>query len=154
MLALHTKGIILFSSLFGVGLAIQIDRLAGNDRRLTLLLRRLAALLAFGLVHLYLIWNGDILTQYAVAGFVALPLLYMPRPALLFAAVALMLWFVAGPLFPALVPFPDSEWITRHVAEARRVYGHGGYFEIMAFRISEVRAFAPLHTNIFPARWR
>ena len=148
VLVLQTKGIILFSFLFGVGLAIQFDRLAGNDRRLALLLRRLAALLAFGLVHLYLIWNGDILTEYA-PGFIALPLLFMRRLPLLLAAAMLLLWFVASPLFPALLPFPDSEWITRHVAEARRVYGHGGYFEIMAFRISEVRAFAPFHANIF-----
>src|ERR1700681_2837218 len=60
ILALHTKGFILFSFLFGVGLAIQFERLAGDDRRLTLMVRRLAILLAIGLVHLFLIWNGDI----------------------------------------------------------------------------------------------
>src|SRR4051812_49942392 len=39
------KGFILFSFLFGVGLAIQFDRLAAQDQRLALLLRRLAILL-------------------------------------------------------------------------------------------------------------
>ena len=42
VLALHTKGFILFSFLFGVGLAIQFERLAENDRRLALMVRRLA----------------------------------------------------------------------------------------------------------------
>ena len=48
------------------------------------------------------------------------------------------------------MPFPDNEWITRHVAEARRVYGHGGYFEIMAFRINEIGAFARFMPISFP----
>jgi hypothetical protein len=29
-----------------------------------------AVLLAFGLIHLCLIWNGDILTEYALAGLI------------------------------------------------------------------------------------
>ena len=58
------KAFALFSLLFGVGLAIQFDRLPA-ERRTVLLLRRLTVLLAFGLVHLTLIWNGDILTEYA-----------------------------------------------------------------------------------------
>jgi len=33
-------------------------------------------LLAIGLLHLLLIWNGDILTEYAVAGFIVLPFLW------------------------------------------------------------------------------
>src|SRR5947209_10535634 len=79
VLALHTKGFILFSFLFGVGLAIQFDRLAGNDRRFALMLRRIAILLAIGLTHLFLIWNGDILTEYAIVGFAVLPFLYGPK---------------------------------------------------------------------------
>src|SRR5437588_9166425 len=63
VLALHTKGFILFSFLFGVGLAIQFERLGQNPARLVLLLRRLAVLLGIGLVHLFLISNGDILTS-------------------------------------------------------------------------------------------
>ena len=91
VLGLHTKGFILFSFLFGVGLAIQFERLAGNDRRLALMVRRLAILMAMGVAHLFLIWNGDILTEYAVVGLAALPLLYGPR-WLLAAASALSSW--------------------------------------------------------------
>ena len=46
---------------------------------MVLLLRRLIVLLAIGLMHLCLIWNGDILTEYALAGFIVLPLLFGPR---------------------------------------------------------------------------
>src|SRR5690242_5458091 len=76
--ALELKAFALFSLLFGVGLAIQFDRLPA-ERRVMLLLRRLAVLLAIGLVHLSLIWDGDILTEYALAGLIVLPFLFGPR---------------------------------------------------------------------------
>src|SRR5689334_4800918 len=55
--AISLKAFALFSLLFGVGLAIQFDRLAGQ-RRAIFLVRRLLVLLGFGLLHLVLIWNG------------------------------------------------------------------------------------------------
>lgn len=61
-LAVELKALALFSLLFGAGLAIQFERLARSERRALLLVRRLVVLLAFGLIHLCLIWNGDILT--------------------------------------------------------------------------------------------
>jgi uncharacterized protein len=88
--AVDFKALALFSLLFGVGLAIQFERLAANARRMILLERRLAVLLAIGLVHLYLIWNGDILVEYALAGFVVLPFLGGPRWLLAGAALLLL----------------------------------------------------------------
>ena len=79
LLLFSQKALALFSLLFGLGLAIQFDRLRENPCRLRLLLRRLTALLAIGLLHLLLIWNDDILTEYAVAGFIVLPFLWGPR---------------------------------------------------------------------------
>ena len=64
MLAVDLKALALFSLLFGAGLAIQFERLASSERRTSLLVRRLAVLLAFGLIHLCLIWNGDIPVSY------------------------------------------------------------------------------------------
>jgi uncharacterized protein len=93
--AIDSKAFALFSLLFGVGLAIQFDRLVDN-RGTVLLLRRLTVLLAIGLVHLILVWNGDILTEYALAGFVTLPLLFAPR------------WFLATSSLLFLGPLPDA----------------------------------------------
>ena len=78
-LAVDLKAFALFSLLFGIGLAIQFERLAASPRRTMLLVRRLVVLLAFGLIHLCLIWNGDILTEYALAGLLVLPFLFGPR---------------------------------------------------------------------------
>lgn len=150
VLALHTKGFILFSFLFGVGLAIQFERLAGNDCRLALMVRRLAILMAFGVAHLFLIWNGDILTEYAVVGLFALPLLYGPRWLLAAAAALSLGLYLASPWLPSPISFPDGGWIAYHVERARQAYGGGSFMEILAFRIEEVRYIAPLHVYVLP----
>jgi uncharacterized protein len=150
ILALHTKGFILFSFLFGVGLAIQFERLAGNQHRLALLLRRLAILLAIGVTHLFLIWNGDILTEYAIVGFAVLPFLYGPRWLVAAASAVFLAMYIGMPLLPPIIPFPDGAWISQHVEEARRAYGAGSFMEILTFRVDEVRYIAPLHIYALP----
>ncbi|MEA2882982.1 MAG: uncharacterized protein QOH32_2238 [Bradyrhizobium sp.] len=147
--AVELKAFALFSLLFGAGLAIQFDRLAGNPRRMVLLVRRLAVLLGLGAVHLVLIWNGDILVEYALAGLVVLPLLFGPRWLALAVATASLTVFIAMPLLPP-VAFPADPWIRSHIAEAVRVYGGGGFSDVLAFRISEIPAMFPLHVLIFP----
>lgn len=58
-----------FSLLFGIGFALQLERLKrrGHDG-LRIYRRRVLVLLGIGLVHSYLIWDGDILTLYALLG--------------------------------------------------------------------------------------
>jgi uncharacterized protein len=148
--ALELKAFAVFSFLFGVGLAIQFDRLANNPRRLVLLVRRLVVLLMIGAVHLFLIWNGDILVEYAIAGLVVLPLLFGPRWLALLAATASLLFFLAMPLLPPVVQFPSQLWLREHVAEVARVYDHGGFLDILAFQVREIPAIFPLHVLIFP----
>ena len=76
---LEFKALTLFSFLFGVGTAIQAERAAARGIAVTpFLLRRFAVLAAFGICHIVLIWNGDILTLYAVCGLLLVPLLGLP----------------------------------------------------------------------------
>lgn len=147
LLLFSQKALALFSLLFGLGLAIQFDRLRENPYRLRLLLRRLTALLAIGLLHLLLIWNGDILTEYAVAGFIVLPFLWGPR---WLSAAAFLSLYLIMPLLPVIVALPTQAWIMQHIAEATRAYGQGGFAEVLAFRLNEISAILPLHFFIFP----
>jgi uncharacterized protein len=142
------KAFALFSLLFGVGLAIQFDRLAPS-RRTVLLLRRLLVLLGIGILHLTLIWNGDILTEYALAGLVVLPFLFGPR-WLLGVGALVSLGFYLTLFLNRLLPLADATWLARHLLETQRVYGTGSYSEVLSFRLGELRAIAPLHIWIFP----
>ena len=144
------KAFAVFSLLFGIGLAIQYERLDGDPRRLVLLVRRLLALMVFGLIHLFLIWNGDILAEYAVAGLIVLPFLFGSKRVLALGAAFFLLLYLAMPLLPTVVAFPDSQGLANHVRAAERIYGTDRFDQILAFRIEEARALLPLHIFIFP----
>lgn len=149
-LAVEMKAFALFSLLFGAGLAIQFERLANSKRRTSLLVRRLAVLLAFGLIHLCLIWNGDILTEYALAGLIVLPFLFGPRWLLVWAALAFLLLYLSMQAFPPAGLFPSTAAIIHHVADANRIYPTGGFLDVLAFRLREIPFIVPLHVFIFP----
>lgn len=144
------KAFALFSILFGVGLAIQSDRLARSGSRRRLLVRRLAVLLLIGLVHLLLIWNGDILTEYALVGFMALPFLSMSDRRVALAAVGLLALYVVMPALPSPIPWPTAAWLQHHVLEADHVYAMGTYREIVRFSWNELPYLLPLHEYVLP----
>lgn len=68
----------LFTLLFGAGLVLFAEHAAARSASPWLQPRRLAWLLVFGLLHFYLLWRGDILTLYALCGFIALVALRWP----------------------------------------------------------------------------
>jgi uncharacterized protein len=149
-LAVEMKAFALFSLLFGLGLAIQAERLAGSAHRTQLLVRRLMVLLAIGLVHLCLIWNGDILTEYALAGLVVLPFLFGPRWLLALGALAFL---ALNLIIPEQMPagtFPSITAMMQDIAEANRIYATGGFLEVLAFRIRELPLIFLLHVYVFP----
>jgi uncharacterized protein len=81
----------IFSFLFGFGFALQIARAeTRGDFKASLFKRRLFWLLVIGLLHAYLLWAGDILSIYAVMGFVLILFRKKTNGALLKWAFALL----------------------------------------------------------------
>lgn len=69
----NQKFVTLFTFLFGLGFSIQLSRAQARGSEIVpLYSRRLLALLGIGLTHLFGIWVGDVLSTYAVVGFVLL----------------------------------------------------------------------------------
>ncbi|KRA82662.1 DUF418 domain-containing protein [Altererythrobacter sp. Root672] len=116
----------IFTLLFGAGLILFLDRVDARGGRPDLQIRRLAWLGVFGAAHTFLIWTGDILLLYAVAGFGALLMTGWDARAQLRIGVA---WFLAGALvfsaafgsslaaegFP---PIPDPTPLSHEQAQA------------------------------------
>ena len=130
----------LFSLLFGVGFALMQDGAHRARADFGLIYsRRLMALAVFGLAHALLLWEGDILFTYALAGAVllwrvragAVPRLWRivavyAAPLLLIALLGLL---DAGPAEPQAL----ADAIAREV----EIQGAGSYAEVAVWRLEK-----------------
>lgn len=81
----------LFSILFGASTLLVIERAeAGGLSGIQIHVRRMLVLLAFGLVHYFLIWFGDILALYAASGLIAFLFRKMPVQRLIALGAAFL----------------------------------------------------------------
>jgi uncharacterized protein len=144
-----TKFIALFAFLFGLGFTLQMRSLrrqsAGEFEARRTYRRRLWTLLAIGVAHGVLLYFGDILTAYALCGFVLL-LYARARPARIAGAAGLWLaaYAVLSLLVVVAVEFAAAamseaearelppEWIERFA-----VYTGDGYAEQLTQRVSD-----------------
>ncbi|MFY2764726.1 DUF418 domain-containing protein [Arenimonas sp. MALMAid1274] len=131
----------LFSMLFGLGFAIQLQRAQARGPGFAArYLRRLGILLAIGAFNLYFLWLGDILHLYALAGVVLLVVRHASDRVLLWAGLLLSvgamlafdLWIDLSPDGPAarLMPVWESGVASRYVA-----WSQGGYGDYLADNI-------------------
>jgi uncharacterized protein len=139
------KFITLFAFLFGLGFSVQMGRAEQRGASIVpLYSRRMGALLAIGLAHLFLLWFGDILTAYAVLGFMLLLFRRSSNKTLLLWSVALIL---LAPLITLAIPrlqeiFASPEAAAALAKEARAksealkllvltAFRDGGYLDVI-----------------------
>ncbi|SOE22398.1 uncharacterized protein SAMN06298216_2837 [Spirosomataceae bacterium TFI 002] len=81
-----------FSILFGIGFVIQYENTKAKNESFPIFFsKRMAGLLLFGLIHLFFLWLGDILTLYALLGFVLILFRNLSQKQLLIWACVLLL---------------------------------------------------------------
>ena len=147
---IELKAFAVFSMLFGLGMAIQFDRLRARGSVGRLLLRRLLALLLIGTVHLTLIWNGDILVHYAVAGLIVLPLLFGSTRWTGIWALMVAVFYVSMGFLHLPLPTMDMAWIPAHLVRAGVVFRHASYWQTVVFEWHELPELLPLHVYSLP----
>lgn len=154
----------LFSLLFGASMLLVIDRAeARGENPATIHYSRMAWLLAFGLAHLFLVWDGDILAHYALVGMIAFLCREMPVHRLVGMALVLLLidLTIFGTLPFAVAALQDARSAEdlRMLAEFRRSFGiptvaeiaqelaryRGGYAALVEHRVAE-QAMAPVNS--------
>jgi uncharacterized protein len=127
----------IFSFLFGVGFALQIARAEDRgDTNASVFKRRLGWLLVIGLLHAYLLWAGDILSVYALVGFVLLLFRRKSNESILrwaavLVAVPVVTYVILYIAFVAFAPPDaiagfDASQLERWNTSVREV-GEGGY---------------------------
>ena len=163
----------LFSFLFGASMLLVIERAeAKGEKAASIHYRRMLWLLAFGLIHLYFIWFGDILTGYALVGMVAWLFRRKTPRALVrwgigFVLIQLLIFIglTASAFYlraaaeggdPALV----REWqalqnqfgiIAGPALQAKMGLFHGGYDGLVGYRLTH-HAFGPIK-NVLMFGW-
>lgn len=126
----EAKFFTLFSFLFGLGLAIQMERAAAKGVRfIPLYVRRLLVLLGFGLAHVFLFWWGDILIYYAVLGGVLLLFRQTaPHRLIVWALIFLLLPFVFNAAFAGLTELARTTPEGVAQLQAYRAEAHQEYY--------------------------
>jgi uncharacterized protein len=105
----------LYSFLFGLGFAVQLERAQRRGRATAhLYVRRMLALFLIGTVHAVVIWEGDILVTYALTGLLLIPLHKLPQKAI----VALLIVLAALNLNRDTVRTRVDEWRLRSADQA------------------------------------
>lgn len=138
------KFYVLFSFLFGYGLAVQMNRAAERGARFVpRYLRRLLGLFSIGLAHALLLFTGDILVTYALLGVVLLLARNLNEKILLGLAVGLVtltvfLFAVAGIAFAGAPGENDAAVAGLRADGERSVEAYtGSPGEVIAERVRE-----------------
>jgi len=138
----------MFSLLFGIGFTIQLGRLQAREpaRAVAIYVRRLIALLAFGLIHAMVFWTGDVLHIYALLGFLLLLLRNVSnRTVYVLLALCLAYPAVSG-IIRILVVTPEMVKADTMVFQAweasnNAAYGHGSFLAAAAEHARELLFF-------------
>ncbi|PON00546.1 hypothetical protein BJH90_12030 [Bacillus halotolerans] len=138
---IQTKCILLFSFLFGFGMVVMMERALSKGKRFVpLYIRRLLALFIFGTIHAFLIWDGDILTEYALLGLVLLLFRKAKPKTLLIWAVSLYLLFSLPFILASFHQANGQEWAQAAIQQAKQAlhaYGNGSLKDIAEQRIHD-----------------
>ena len=101
----------IFSLLFGIGCIIQYTNLKKHGKAFApFFRRRMFGLLIIGLIHLCLFWFGDILTLYAILGFVLIWFVDLSDKKLLTFAAILIVFPILNWLFVYYTAFNYSDF--------------------------------------------
>ncbi|BCW95037.1 MAG: DUF418 domain-containing protein [Fimbriimonadales bacterium] len=138
----------IFAFLFGLGFALQIERLQARGVNATgIMLRRLLVLLGFGLLHGLFIWTGDVLFLYALCGMVLLLFARLSPRAVLYWVLGLWgvqllcclscsgvtFWWAATEDAQAA----GGDFFTTYIEQGRQAYAQSSYWVAQQFRFVE-----------------
>jgi uncharacterized protein len=139
----------IFSILFGIGFIMQYENAKKSNKSFSLFFsKRMLGLLLFGLIHLFFFWLGDILTLYALLGFLLIFFKnFTNRKLLMWAGILLLL-----PIVHLLLMIGFDNFYPLSFFEPLARYLNNNNFPI-AMNINEVDWFAFDHNLLNVSSW-
>ena len=107
----YSKFFVIFSLLFGMGVALQIQRAKEKGKFSNLFfLRRFGSLFLFGVLHILFIWSGDILHLYGAYGFLLLLAFRCSAKVLMWLAILVFIFPFYEEVFNWFISFSNLDY--------------------------------------------
>lgn len=139
------KFIFIFSFLFGIGFSIMYSKYQADEQHFFhLYLRRLFALMLFGIIHIVFFWAGDILFSYSIMGMILLFSRKLRSGLLLFISVFAYFYPIIHIVLQSIfLSLPDALSSVTDITMPTviDIYSGGTYSEIFILRLNEYLAF-------------
>jgi uncharacterized protein len=137
----------IFSMLFGAGAYLLLDRAARRGAGIEaadVYSRRNLWLMAFGMLHAYFLWLGDILFYYGAVGLMLFPFRKLSAPALLAAGGVLL-----AVTFPQAVLGELANWDVKEKGEAAEAAARAGK-QLTEEQAAQRRAWEKKREELYP----
>jgi uncharacterized membrane protein YeiB len=141
----------LFALLFGMGFAVMLTQAMRKDRPFAAwFTRRMLVLFVFGILHMFLVWQGDILHDYAFAGLLMLGFIFLLRTKRFEkynnpnSILKIALWWLTVPILLASLMgigfgvFLDRQSVIEQWQEDQEIRVLVSQLEIKAVEIKEI----------------
>ncbi|MGB3145707.1 MAG: DUF418 domain-containing protein [Maribacter sp.] len=145
----YTKFFPIFSLLFGLGIAMQALKLVEKDKlSFSFFARRMSILFMIGVLHIVLLWSGDVLNLYAILGLFT-TLMLKRSNKLILALSAIFLFF---PFYDQLleflfyqIHFQPELYLSQYTGNTvNEIIRNGSYLEGMNLRVLEYLSNIPM----------
>ena len=145
----YTKFFPIFSLLFGLGIAMQALRLQSKNIPLwPFFARRMLFLLLFGMLHIVLLWSGDVLHLYALLGILVVFLLKFPNKWLLTLSVFILIFPFFDPILTEITGFLNFKlevFLAGYTgASVNAIIQNGSYLKGIHLRLLEYLSNIPM----------
>lgn len=145
----YTKFFPIFSLLFGLGIAMQALKLLDKmDGAFSFFGRRMFILFLFGVLHIVLLWSGDVLNLYALIGLFTTLMIKKSNRLILVLSVLFLFFPFYDQLFESLfnvLNFQPEVYLSKYSGETvNQIIKNGTYLEGMKLRVLEYFSNIPM----------
>ena len=137
----YTKFFPIFSFLFGMGIAMQLEKLKLRQENYLFMLKRMLILFVIGMLHILLLWGGDVIHLYAILGIFICFLYRLNTKCLLLLSIYTLLFpfydIIAEYIFSWINYSPEKFLEAYNFESITKILRNGTYTEAFTFRILE-----------------
>ncbi len=137
----YNKFFPIFSFLFGLGIAMQLEKLKLKKKNIIFMLKRMLVLWIIGILHILLVWGGDVIHLYAILGVFICYLYRLRKRCLLILATYFLLFpfydLIAEYIFSWINFSPEKVLANYDFNAVTETLRNGTYTEALNFRILE-----------------